>query len=196
MAVQEEIKFVNLEQSNSTRHYNIKKSASLPSVLFALGCFSIGPVQNLGEPHEYKQSRIKKPHEYGYSRVEESNDYGYFRTEERHGYGYSILKRSGGDIQGIHNFQNFGKLRRSYYKYKYKLIIRLRDLAFKAKRNIIIREHITFCDKKYYYTTCVAICDVTAGYLKTIYFLFVSKFLFPLSSFLDFIYLPKLNLLL
>ena len=144
MAVQEEIKFVSLEQSNSTRHRNIKKPASLPSVSFALWLFSIRPVQNLEEPYEYRYSRMKEPHEYGYSRVEEPHDYGYFRTEEPHRYGYPILERSGGDIQGTHGFQNFGKLRRSCYKYKDKLIIRSRDLAFKAEGNVMIREHITF----------------------------------------------------
>ena len=59
---------------------------------------------------------------------------------------------------------------------------------FKVKDNIIIYEYITFCKKKNCCTTCIIFYVIIAGYLKTIYFIFViSRFLFLFPSFLDFV---------
>ncbi len=104
IAVKEKIQWVSLEQCDSTSHNRNTKLASELSVPFALGCFSIRPVQDLGKPHEYGYSRMKEPHEYGYSRVEEPHEYGYFRTKELLGYGYSIVKKLDGNIQDRHDF--------------------------------------------------------------------------------------------
>ena len=53
----------------------------------------------------------------------------------------------------------------------------------------MIREYIIFYDKEYCCITCVAVYIVTTGHLKTMYFFFfISRFLFPLSSFLDFFF--------
>ncbi len=72
------------------------------------GSFSIRPIQNLGEPHEYGYSRMKGSHGYGYFIVEGPHGYGYFKTEEPYGYGYPVVKKLDGDIQGSHGFQIFG----------------------------------------------------------------------------------------
>ena len=94
IATQEKIQFVSLEQYDSTRYSSNTKPASRFSASFALGCFSIRPVQDLREPHEY-----------GYSRMKELHEYRYFRTEEPHEYGYPIVKKLDGDIQSRHGFQ-------------------------------------------------------------------------------------------
>lgn len=158
------------------------------SILSILKCFSIRPIQNLRKSHKYGYSRIKELYEYEYSKVEKPYEYKYFKIKKSYKYKYPILQRFDGDIQGIYGFQNFYKLRKSCYKYKNKLIIRSKDLAFKAKSNVMICEHIIFCNKKYCYIICITICDMTIGHLKTIYFFFfISRFLFLLSNFLDFI---------
>lgn len=75
-------------------------------------------------------------------------------------------------------------LEKNFNKYKNKLITYLKNFVFKAKHNVIIRKHITFYYRKYYYTICVSGCILIANQLKTIYFFFfISRFLFLLSSF-------------
>lgn len=67
-------------------------------VLFALGRFSIGPVQDLRNSHEYGKFEMIEYHKYVYSRVEESYGYRYFRIEKSHGYGYLIIEKLDEDI--------------------------------------------------------------------------------------------------
>lgn len=74
-------------------------------LLFALRCFGIRSVQDLGELHEYGYSKMKEPNEYGYCRMEEHHEYDYFKIEKSHGYGYPIVKNYEGDIQSRYSFQ-------------------------------------------------------------------------------------------
>ena len=83
ICTQEKISFVSLEQYDSTRYSSNTKLASKFFAPFALGCFIIRAVEDLGEPHEYR----------------------YYKTAEPHKYGYPIMKKLDRDIQGRHDFQ-------------------------------------------------------------------------------------------
>lgn len=82
MATKEKTQFVNSERYNSTQRSRNMKLVSLPLVPFTMRCFSIRPVEDLGKPHEYGYSKIKRPHKYKYSRIEEPHEYEYFSMEE------------------------------------------------------------------------------------------------------------------
>lgn len=98
MATKKNTQFVNLEWRDSTWCNKNTKPASLTLVLFALGCFHIKTVQDLGEFNKYRYFRIKKPYKYKYSNIEKPHKYRYFRTEEPYKYRYLIVKKLDRDI--------------------------------------------------------------------------------------------------
>lgn len=135
------------------------KPASQLSISFALRCFSIMIVQDLGELHEYKYSRIKK------SPISMN----------------ILLRKNWIEIYKVDMISDFLSLWTRFYKYKNKLIIYLRDFAFKTGANVIIRKYIIVYDREYfYYSLCY---DSGSGWRLFIYLFLYSRFLFPLSSY-------------